>query len=71
MSEVTTIPTKRTFNYNGMSLDDPDPSMPPEKVIEFHSLLHSELTNAQLKGPSIGADGVQAYKIELTIGDDN
>ena len=62
-SEITTLPVKRTFNYNGMKLDDPDPSMPPEKVLEF--------TNAALKGPAIGPDGEQTYKVEVKIGDDN
>lgn len=71
MNEAITTPVKRTFNYNGMNLDDPDPSMPPEQVLEFHALLHAELTNATLKGPSVGADGSQIYKIEVKIGDDN
>lgn len=71
MSELTTLPVKRAFNYNGMNLDDPDPFMPPEQVLEFHALLHAELTNATLKGPSVGADGSQTYKVEVKIGDDN
>lgn len=71
MNEAITTPVKRTFNYNGMNLDDPDPSMSPEQVLEFHALLHAELTNATLKGPSVGADGSQTYKVEVKIGDDN
>ncbi len=71
MNEAITTPVKRTFNYNGMNLDDPDPSMPPEQVLEFHALLHAELTNATQKGPSVGADGSQIYKVEVKIGDDN
>ena len=70
-SEITTLPAKRTFNYNGMKLDDPDPSMPPEKVLEFYTPLHAGLTNACLKGPTIGPDGEQTYKVEVKIGDDN
>ena len=70
-NELTTLPVKRTFNYNGMNLDDPDPSMSPEQVLEFHALLHAELTNAKLKGPNIGADGLQTYLVEVRIGDDN
>ena len=68
---TATLPVKRTFNYTGMKLDDPDPSMPPEKVLEFHALLHAGLTNAALKGPAIGPDGEQTYKVEVKIGDDN
>lgn len=70
-NELASLPAKRTFHYNGMILNDPDPAMPPEQVLEFHALLHAELTNATLKGPSIGADGVQSYKVEVKIGDDN
>ena len=68
---LTSLPAKRTFHYNGMLLEDPDPAMPPEQVLEFHALLHAELTNATLKGPSLGADGIQTYKVEVKIGDDN
>ncbi|UKI34472.1 MAG: PRTRC system protein C [Lentisphaeria bacterium] len=72
MSDTTTIsPVKRNFNFNGLKLEDPDPSMPPEKVLEFHALLnHPELTNAQLKGPIIGTNGEQTYKVELKVGKD-
>ena len=63
--------TKRTFRFNGMVLDDPDPNMTPEKVIEFYTPLHAELNNSVLKGPAIGADGTKTYKIEVKIGDNN
>lgn len=71
MNNVNAVPAKRSFNYNGMQLEDPDPSMPPEKVIEFHALLHAELTNATVKGPSAGGDGTQNYQVEVQIGDFN
>jgi len=71
MNNQNAVPPKRSFNYNGMQLDDPDPSMPPEKVIEFHALLHAELTNATVKGPSTGGDGTQNYQVEVQIGDFN
>ncbi len=72
MSNTTaTAPVKRNFNFNGLKLNDPDPSMPPEKVLEFHALLnHPELTNAQLKGPDVSATGEQTFKIELKVGKD-
>ena len=73
-------PTKRKVKQNERhnhnlsrqtKLEDPDPSMPPEKVLEFHALLnHPELTNAQLKGPIIGTNGEQTYKVELKVGKD-
>ena len=38
----------RKFVFNGMQLADPDPKMTPQKVAEFHSLLHAELTNVTI-----------------------
>lgn len=70
-NETIAVPTKRIFNFNGMVLDDPDPAMPPEKVLEFNTVLHANLTNATLKGPTVGPDGTTAYKVEVKIGDDN
>lgn len=32
----------RKFVFNGMQLADPDPGITPQKVAEFHSLLHAE-----------------------------
>ena len=48
-----TTPPKRRFVFNGMVLTDPDPKMTPQKVAEFHSLLHAELTNATVNGCSL------------------
>ena len=67
---ITTAPVKRNFNFNVLNRDDPVPSMPPEKVLEFHSLLRAELTNAQIKGPTPGANGEQNYKVEIKVGTD-
>ena len=52
----------RKFVFNGMQLADPDPKMMPQKVAEFHSLLHAELTNVTIKGPTKTADGFDEYK---------
>ena len=48
----TTEARPRKFVFNGMQLADPDPKMTPQKVAEFHSLLHAELTNVTIKGPT-------------------
>ena len=69
--DTNTTPETRIFNFNGRVLEDPDPSMPPEKVLEFYATLHAELNNAKLKGPSIGADGKKSYKVEVQIGSHN
>lgn len=71
MSNAATTLPKRIINYNGMKLEDIDPSLPIEKVLEFHIPLRAELTNTTLKGPSIGADGTLTYHVEARIGDDN
>ena len=63
----TNVP-KRRFVFNGMTLADPDPKMPPQKVAEFHSLLHSELTNATVKGPTKTADGYDEYTFKTNVG---
>lgn len=70
MPDNTIIPVaaKRKFVFNGMVLPDPDPAMTPQKVCEFHSLLHAELTNATVKGPTRNADGCDEYQLTPQIG---
>ena len=51
-----------------MQLADPDPKMMPQKVAEFHSLLHAELTNVTIKGPTKTADGFDEYKFIPQVG---
>ena len=51
-----------------MQLADPDPKMTPQKVAEFHSLLHAELTNVTIKGPTKTADGFDEYKFIPQVG---
>ena len=70
MSDTTAskITVKRRFVFNGMVLDDPDPGMTPMKVAEFYSLLHAELTNATVKGPTRTADGFDEYKFTAQVG---
>ena len=63
----TTLP-KRRFVFNGMVLADPDPKMAPQKVAEFHSLLHAELTNATVKGPVKTAAGFDEYTFKAQVG---
>ena len=47
--------SSRIFSYNG-------------KVL---SVMHPELNNAVLKGPTVGRDGVKHYKIEKRVGNFN
>ena len=64
----TSTPVKRRFVFNGMVLDDPEPGMTPMKVAEFYSLLHAELTNVTVKGPTRTADGFDEYKFTAQVG---
>ena len=64
----TTEARPRKFVFNGMLLADPDPKMTPQKVAEFHSLLHAELTNVTIKGPTKTADGFGEYKFIPQVG---
>ena len=59
---------KRRFIFNGMTLADPDPKMTPQKVAEFYALLHSELTNVTVKGPTGTADGFDEYTFKTNVG---
>ena len=70
MADAPNTPThvKRRFVFNGMVLDDPDPGMTPMKVAEFYSLLHAELTNVTVKGPTHTADGFDEYKFTAKVG---
>lgn len=64
----TTEARPRKFVFNGMLLADPDPKMTPQKVAEFHSLLHAELTNVTIKGPTKTTDGFDEYKFIPQVG---
>lgn len=47
---LTPTPVQRVFLYNGRTLPDPDPHMPPEQVKQFYSAIHADLTNAVVEG---------------------
>jgi PRTRC genetic system protein C len=44
---------KRVFVYNGKRLNDPNSSLTPSEVMDFHSDEFPELVNATMRGPSI------------------
>jgi len=57
----------RRFNYNGMVLTDPDPSLTPEQVKEIYSAQYAELTNAAVTGPTKEGDD-QVFKFSRAVG---
>lgn len=59
---------KREFNFNGVRLQDPDPSYPVSKVMDFWATTHPALVNAVVEGP-IFKNGVQVYQFRVSRGD--
>ena len=68
---MATRSSSRIFSYNGKVLEDPVPNEPVKKAMEILSVMHPELNNAVLKGPTVGRDGVKHYKIEKRGGNFN
>lgn len=64
---LTVHPITRTFEYNGMKLDDPAGHMTPEQVKEHFSLIYPELLNASIDGPELKND-VHHYKFYKAAG---
>jgi len=62
---------ERIFQFkNGnadITLQDPNPDMSPEAVMDFYSGTYPELTTATIDGPNIINDRV-VYKFKTTIG---
>lgn len=65
MSEVEVA--KRTFKYNSLILQDPDPGMGPEEVKAFYSSIYPELTQAVVEGPEYDEQGM-TYEFKRSIG---
>jgi len=57
----------RTFKYNTIVLDDPDPEMTPEQVKEFYANIYPELTQANIEGPELAENGLN-YKFHRSYG---
>lgn len=62
---------ERTFKFkNGetkITLQDPNPEMSPEEVMDFYSGNYPELTTATVHGPEIENDMI-VYRFKTTIG---
>lgn len=66
MAEVEVA--KRTFKYNSLTLQDPDPSMGPEEVKAFYSSIYPELTQAVVEGPEYDDLQGMSYEFRRSIG---
>ena len=58
---------QRIFSYNNLRLEDPDPSMTPEKVKEFYAGIYPELTQSIIEEPQVSENAV-TYKLAKTYG---
>ncbi|MBI5642651.1 MAG: PRTRC system protein C [Deltaproteobacteria bacterium] len=66
MAEVEVA--KRTFKYNSLTLQDPDPGMGPEEVKAFYSSIYPELTQAVIEGPEYDDLQGMTYEFRRAIG---
>ena len=57
----------RTFTYNSLTLDDPDPRMTPDEVKDFYAEVYPELTQAAIEGPEPSETAVE-YRFRRAIG---
>lgn len=62
------ITAKRTFVFNGINLQDPDPTMSVNRVLDFWSGTHPALVNAVVEGP-VFTGGKQKYEFRIARGD--
>lgn len=58
---------KRVFEHKETKLDDPDPAMTADQVLNFYTGHYPELTTATIHGPEIKED-VAVYKFTSTVG---
>lgn len=58
---------KRQFKFGNRQLDDPDPDMTPEEVMQFYAGTYSELTTSNVHGPKMEGD-VAVYEFKTTVG---
>lgn len=64
---LTPVAVRRIFIYNGRTLPDPDPQMPPEEVKRFYSAIHADLTNAAVEGGTFEGD-TQTFEFKRGLG---
>ena len=58
---------ERIFEYSGMRLNDPDPTMNPEDVKNFYAAVYPELSQAVIEEPVRRGDTL-VYAIKRAVG---
>ncbi len=61
--EESLQPVKRVFKFGTRILQDIDPSLSPEEIMELYSRTYPSLTKGEIAGPYL-EDGQANYKIE-------
>ena len=57
----------RKFQYNSITLSDPNPALTPEQVKEVYAGQYPELTNSVVEGP-VTKGGTATYKFTRAVG---
>ena len=57
----------RVFKYKGKTLDDIDPTSPPEQILKFYAGQYPELNNASVGTPEFKGDNM-IFSISTSIG---
>lgn len=65
--DVKELPREFIIEKTKAKLQDPNPAMSPEQVMDFYSSSHPELTTATVHGPQIEYDKA-VYRFKTTIG---
>lgn len=58
---------KRVFKLGNVELQDPNPDMSPEEIMNFYSNKYPELTTSNVHGPAI-VNGRAEYEFKTTVG---
>jgi PRTRC genetic system protein C len=64
---ITIQSLERAFEYNGLRLPDPDPSMTIEQVRDVYVTTYPELATAAVEGPST-VNGRLQYTFVRSVG---
>lgn len=67
MAALNITGLKRVFKFGKTELQDPDPNMLPEDVLNFYSGTYPELTTSNVHGPVV-EDDKAVYEFKTTVG---
>lgn len=65
--EKSHLPRVFVIDKTNKELEDPNPSMTPDQVMNFYSSHHPELTTSTVHGPQIKGDKLE-FRFKSTVG---